>query len=141
MLVALIPIILLWQQNGLIRTQNDKIERQNVRLDQQTSLLEAERRSAVILESGNVLDAVSRELAEPGNTKDSLSNPLVGRIIALSRAMKPYKYLDPSGDSMTVRALSPERGHLLVSLYNSKLDTSTYLKINRGADFSYSELD
>ena len=134
LLIALIPIILLWQQNGLIKNQN-------MRLDQQTQLLEADRRSALIFELGNVMDAVSRELADTLNTKDSLSNPLVGRIIALSRAMKPYKYLDPIGDSMRVKALSPERGHLLVSLYNSKLDSSTYFQINRGADFSYADLD
>ncbi|MEL7246923.1 MAG: pentapeptide repeat-containing protein [Bacteroidota bacterium] len=140
LLVAIIPIGILTMQTILLSRQNDKIDRQNYRLDQQTALLEAERRSAVILESGNVLDAISRELDRPGNIKDSLSNPLVGRIIALSRAMKPYKYLNPDTDTITRNSISPERGHLLISLLESSLGSNTMNSILRGADFTKADL-
>lgn len=140
LLVAIIPIGILTVQTILLSRQNDKIDRQNYRLDQQTALLEAERRSAVILESGNVLDAISRELADDRNYKDSLSSPLIGRTIALSRAFKPYKYLDPESDTIIGSAISPERGHLLVSLHESKLDSLTMAKILFGADFQKADL-
>ncbi|MEO0896300.1 MAG: pentapeptide repeat-containing protein [Bacteroidota bacterium] len=145
--VALVPIILLFQQNILLGRQNDKIdiqnekiEKQNFRLDQQTALSEAERRSAVILESGNVLDAVSRELSESDNTTKPLSGALIGRIIALSKNMKEYKYLDPDTDSLIYRSISPERGHLLLALQAANIDFDTYEKINRGAYFEKAEL-
>lgn len=137
-LVAIIPVGILSIQTILLNRQNEKIDKQNVRLDQQTALLEADRRSAVILESGNVLDAVSKELFQ---SKDSsLSNPLIGRIIALSRAMKDYRYLDPEADTLIDKSISPERGHLLVSLYNSRLDSVTYFKIFKGANFVKADL-
>lgn len=141
LMLALVPIILLWQQNGLITKQNEKIDQQNVRLNQQTALLEADRRGAVIFESGNVLDAMARELEQKKEGEPrTLSDPLIGRIIALSRSFKPYRYLDPDADTLIEKAISPERGHLLVSLINSNLDSTTHSQILKGADFSKADL-
>ena len=125
-------------QAVLLRAQNQKIDLQNNRLDQQTNLLEADRRSAVILESGNVLDAIAKELKNPLNFLRKLSDPLVGRIISLSKNMKPYKYLE--SDTLISEAISPERGHLLLALQNAKLSKRTLSKINRGAFFQQAEL-
>lgn len=142
---GLIGSLLLYQQNELLKVQNryvekqtDLIKRQNIRLDHQTYLQEAERRSSLVFLLGNIMDAVDAELKVKENKERSLSPQLIGQIISLSNRLKPYKYLDSVGDTLT-GILSPERAQLLVSLIESQLDTNTYKKIYAKADFSYSE--
>ncbi len=139
-MVAIIPAWLLWNQNGLLNNQNGLLSKQNIRLDQQTNLLEAGRRSSLVLESGNVMGLISQELNDKGNKKDSLSQPLIARIIALSRTFKPYKYLE-TDTTLTDKKVSPERAHLLVGLYESKLDSLSYFRIFTGGDFSHVNLN
>jgi len=152
--LASIPIILLYQQNQLLSNQNERIDtqnelviqqnelvkKQNIRLDQQTYLQEAERRSSLVFLFSNVMDAIDEELKTDIGIKGKrdLSPQLVGRIIALSTRLKPYHYMD--GDTLIGRPLSPERGQLLTSLYHSKIDTSSLFKIYKNADFSYADL-
>lgn len=50
-----------------------------------------------------------------------VSDRLAGRIVALSRSLRPYRYLDDNGQ-LTPRLLSPERGQLLLSLLYSDID-------------------
>jgi len=143
--LALIPITLLYQQNQLLSSQNERfdiqnnlITKQNKRLDQQTYLQEAERRSSLVFLFSNVMDAVDSELKDDKNTNRSLSPQLIGRIAGLSTRLKPYQYLD--GDTLINKPLSPERGQLLISLLGSELDTATLKKIYEKANFSYSDL-
>ena len=127
-------------QNNLIVQQNDLVTKQNKRLDQQTYLQEAERRSSLVFLFSNIMDAVDKEIKDDYK-KDkvrNLSPQLVGRITALSTRLKPYRYLD--GDTLTAKSLSPERGQLLVSLLGSQLDTITMSKIYAKADFRYADL-
>jgi hypothetical protein len=133
-LIALIPIILLFQQNNLLSIQNK-------RLDQQTYLLEAERRGSLVHLFSNVLDAKDIELREDYNIKGKrdLSPQLIGRIISLSKALKPYHYLE--SDTITRQPISPERGQLLTSLLASDLDSISLLKILKEGDFKYSGLE
>ena len=141
LLVALIPITLLYQQNRLLSKQNEKIDKQNIRLDQQTYLQEAERRSSLVFLFSNIMDAVDKELKEDYK-KDKIRNlspQLIGRITGLSTRLKPYRYLD--GDILTTKPLSPERGQLLVSLLGSQLDEKTMGEIYRKSDFSYADLE
>jgi uncharacterized protein YjbI with pentapeptide repeats len=119
--------------------QNRLVTAQNKRLDQQTNLQEAERRSSLVFLFSNVMDAVDRELKERNNKQRKLSKQLIGRIIALSASLKPYKYLT-EGDTLTSVLLSPERGQLLISLVESDLDSVTYLNIFRKANFEYADL-
>ncbi len=139
--LAMIPIWLLYQQNNKIDTQNILITNQNKRLDQQTYLQEAERRSSLVFLFSNIMDAIDKELKEDVGEKEKrdLSPQLVGRVIALSTRLKPYLYLE--GDSLISKPLSPERGQLLLSLVESQLDTVTLSKIFRKADFSSSDLE
>jgi uncharacterized protein YjbI with pentapeptide repeats len=51
-----------------------------------------------------------------------LSDRLSGRIAAISRALRPYRYLDDTG-RLSSEPLSPERGQLLTSLISSDVDT------------------
>ena len=138
---GLLGTLLLYNQNKLLTQQNDLLVQQNTRLVQQTYLQEAERRSALILLMGNLLDALDNELkddiGQPG-VRD-LSPQLIGRIIALSSGLKPYRYLD--NDSLIQKEISPERGQLLLSIISSEIDNGSLRRIFQSADFSFAELE
>jgi len=125
----------------LIYNQNKLIEKQNYRLDQQTYLLEAERRGQLVYLFSNIMDAISKEIEDDIGKKEKrdLSPQLMGRIIALSSRLKPYTYLE--GDNLTKKPLSPERGQLLISLVKSQLDSSSYINIFENGDFEYADLE
>lgn len=137
-IVALIPGIILIFQTVILSKQNEKIDLQNKLVTNQNYLLEADRRGSLVHLFNNVLDKVDEEI------KDSINNPtrklspqLIGRIVVLSHALKPYQYLE--GDSLS-NPLSPERGFLLIALQESKLDNKTYIEINFRSNFSFSDL-
>ncbi|MBR9923135.1 MAG: hypothetical protein GYB31_20085 [Bacteroidetes bacterium] len=147
--IAIIPGVLLIIQTIVLKNQNNRIDVQNnlileqvERLDQQTNLQEAERRSSLVFLFSNILDKIDEEIKEQSSISDtppySLSDQLVARIISLSRGLKPYKYLE--NDSLTSSFISPERGQLLIALHNSKLDSITMINILTLGDFSYSDL-
>jgi uncharacterized protein YjbI with pentapeptide repeats len=121
-------------QNTLVQNQNSLIQHQSERLDQQTYLQEADRRSALVFLMGNIFDAVDRELINDNNINRTLSPQLIGRIIALSHSFQPYKFL--VGDSLTKSEYSPERGQLLISLVNSKINSLTLDEIYKRANFN-----
>lgn len=146
--LASIPIILLYQQNELLSSQNERIDtqnelikKQNIRLDQQTYLQEAERRSSLVFLFSNIMDAIDQELKTDVGIKGKpdLSPQLTGRIIALSTRLKPYLYMEDS--TLIDKPLSPERGQLLVSLIGSELDSVSLIQIFERADFSYADLE
>jgi uncharacterized protein YjbI with pentapeptide repeats len=118
---AIIPLLFLGFQTYYLRQQNQKLDVQNRRLDQQTYLQEAERRGSLVFLFSDVLDNIDRELGAIENTKDTLSKPLIGRILSLSESFKPYQYL--LGDSLVSTPVSPERGHLLFAIANSGIDS------------------
>lgn len=133
---GLLGTTVLMKQNEKLDLQNEKIEVQNNRIIQQTYLQEADRRSSLIFLFSDVINDMNAELSQENRT---LSNALIGRIVNLSRAFKPYYYLD--GDSLTTKLKSPERGQLLLALLESELDTQTYKVIFQRSDFSYAELE
>ena len=137
---GMLGTMLLYNQNKLLTQQNLLLQRQNYRLDQQTYLQEADRRSSLIFLMGNLLDAIDQELKTDvgqAGVRD-LSPQIIGRVVALSKSLRPYRYLQ--GDSLVNREISPERGQLLVSLVNSQIDNSTLQRIFRIADFSFADL-
>ena len=127
------------QANKLINTQNERISFQN-------NLIEADRRSSLIFLMSNILDKVDEEIKEqrlkfekepgyhPDSVKYKLSKPLVSRIVALSRAFRPYRMLD--NDTLSNELVSPERGQLLIALMENNLDSLTQNTIVRDGDFS-----
>jgi uncharacterized protein YjbI with pentapeptide repeats len=137
---GLLGTVLIFNQNKLLVRQNELLQRQNTRLDQQTYLQEADRRSSLIFLMGNLLDALDKELkddiGQPG-VRD-LSPQLMGRVIALSNSLRPYRYLEQ--DSLVLREISPERGQLLLSLVNSQIENGSLRRIFQNADFSFSDL-
>ncbi|CAL2077616.1 membrane protein of unknown function [Tenacibaculum sp. 190524A02b] len=69
--------------------------------------------------------------------KVKLSDRLNGRIIALSKALKPYRYIDSVNKLLKIKR-SPERGQLILALNESNVDLQGILK---NADFTYSEIN
>ena len=141
-LVAMIPTILLWQQNQKIDEQTKLFQKQNDKIDSQIQLEESSRRGNLIVMMSNIMDKVDEEIRraqEQGDSSRSLSPQLIGRIGALSYAFRPYRFLQ---DNVLIeKPLSPERGQLLLALVNSDLDSLTYRNIYREATFEQAYLE
>ncbi|OCP05793.1 MULTISPECIES: pentapeptide repeat-containing protein [unclassified Ensifer] len=104
--VAIASLLLAWQQARLLSSQNDKIEIQNL-------LSEAQRRSGLLYESTAIFAILDEEkkqaigrscppsadgdlcwhVAENGSQLFIPSRATVGRIAALTQALRPYRYL------------------------------------------------
>ena len=136
LLIMVIQTYILNHQNNKLDRQNELLSRQNNRLDQQINLEEGSRRSSLVFFMSNIMDRMDDELRN--NRSRKLSDGLIGRIVSLSQALRPYRYLE--NDSLTSRQLSPERGQLLFSLINSNLHEETYEKIFERANFRYADL-
>ncbi len=152
--LTLIPICLLFWQNKLINYQNETLSEQselfqeqtklfktqNDKIENQSQLIEASRRSSQTILLGEVLSDITRELESDNNKKRTLSKSLVGRIISLSLVMKPYRYIKDG--TLIKNPLSPERGQLLISLIESKIDSAFLVDaILERTDFSHSDLE
>lgn len=143
---GLLGSVLLYNQNQLLVKQNEKIDTQNDRLNFQNNLIEAERRSSLVFLMSNVLDKVDEEIAEQrkarknpsDNFQYSLSKPLISRIVALSKAFRPYHFME--GDSLSDAVVSPERGQLFIALMGSNLDSATQNTIVENGNFSYATM-
>lgn len=148
-ITTLLPSILLIfqtyylsQQNKLITGQSEMFKQQNNRLDQQTYLQEAERRGQTLLLMDSMLKEINDDVRS--NSQNSIDDGTAGRLISLSKMLKPYKYLE--NDSLIERVISPERGYLLVSLLETGINLNATSRsrsngklINR-LDFTYAEL-
>jgi uncharacterized protein YjbI with pentapeptide repeats len=136
-LVGLVGTLLLINQNELLSNQNTLIQRQ-------MSLEEANRRSSLVVLMSNIMDKVDDEINRQRTSKDNdktrykLSASLIGQIAALSHSFKPYRYMD--GDSLIEKPLSPERGHLLITLTRLPLDIRTFDAIYKSATFQLAVL-
>lgn len=147
-IAALIGLYFAWQanslldsQNSLLKAQTSLIEVQTEQVQIQTALTEATRRASLNFELANILQGIN-EQASAAKTDEQLtaiklSNGLYGRIVALSRNLKPYRFLDDSG-KLIERPLSPERGQLLIAIHTSGVDMSP---IARDVDFTASDLE
>lgn len=139
-LIALIPTVLLWQQNQKIDEQTKLFEKQNQKIDNQIQLEESNRRGALIVMMSNIMDKVDEELKERERQDSSraLSNQLIARIAALSYSFRPYRFLQDS--NLIEEPISPERGQLLLALVNSDLEPLSYRNIYRESSFESSYL-
>jgi len=148
-LTAVLPSILLifqthylGKQNTLITGQSEMFKQQNKRLDQQTYLQEAERRGQTLLIMDNMLKEISTDVSR--SSANAIDDATAGRLISLSKMLKPYKYLE--NDSLIARVTSPERGYLLVSLLETGINLNTAARSRSNGrlierlDFTYAEL-
>jgi len=89
-----------------------------------------------------ILAAINEEIQDMeshGNTSRTLSDSLISRIIMLANSLKPTKMVDKTLGFE--KNLSPERGILLKSLMNKKLNKQTYQKIFNIATFENAFLE
>jgi len=148
-ITAILPSILLIfqtyylaKQNTLITGQSEMFRQQNNRLDQQTYLQEADRRGQTLLLMDNMLQEINTEIRRDPQNK--LNDATAGRLIALSKILKPYRYLE--NDSLTKNIVSPERGYLLISLLETGINLRSTARSRANGilleriDFTYSEL-
>jgi uncharacterized protein YjbI with pentapeptide repeats len=136
-LITVLPLLVLSVQTYILNNQNTLLRYQNNRLDQQVNLEEGNRRSSLVFLMSNLMDKIGDETNQLNNN-GRLSESLISRIISLSQAFRPYRYLE--NDQLIKQPLSPERGQLLLSLINSNLKIEVYQKIFSKANFSYSDL-
>lgn len=143
-IVSIVGLIIAFRANDLLSKQNDKIEKQtelikvqNERIKEQTYLTESSRRATLIFELTSILDKIDEEIDKvpPDSLTPKLSDRLEGRIIALSLSLRPYRYLQDNG--VLTKAMSPERGQLLISLIASKINMSN---ISLRGDFTRADL-
>ncbi|MDV3480849.1 pentapeptide repeat-containing protein [Sphingobium yanoikuyae] len=150
-IVALISVFLAWKANALLA-------RQNQTLDQQTMLIEAQRRASLNIELSSIWDQLRDEVPEqPPSVGFEPSNVLTARIVSVSRALLPYQSLEigaahasnagsrfwefqlpASQVVLRDRPLSPERGQLIQALAALGIDIETLSY--RGATFAYADL-
>lgn len=129
--MTIIPSLILLFQTTLLYNQNRYI-------NNQTSLIEADRRSSLVFLMGDVLGDLNEELKYKGSSARNISKTLEARIVSLCMAMKPYRYID---DGVLIKdPVSPERGQLLFSLLKSDLSAESSQDILNSADFHYTDL-
>ena len=111
-------------QSGLLAEQNTRISEQSLLLAQDVQLAEASRNAALAVEItqiaaalGEAANAANRDLADHAiNVLDpatDLDRALILRITSISRALKPYRFLDlgmaPGDDSDRTRVAMQRR--------------------------------
>jgi len=154
LIISFIPIWLLYNQNKILTKQNLTIENQSKLMEKQSSILEiqndriyqqnllqeASRRNNLQFEISSILDLIDQELKNDYNKngKRDLSPELEGRIIALNSRLEPYYFIE--GKNLIDKPLSQERGQLLISLINSKLEKSAFKNIVKRMDLKNIDL-
>lgn len=116
---------------------------QNALLAERNALSENQRNAVKVQELSAIMDGVARLQGTPdGSEAAAVTSTLIGRVVALSRTLKPYRYVDVLKDppELTDRPLSPERGQLLSSLGMARLPQSFWLEVARLGDFSHAAL-
>lgn len=138
-ILTLIPSSFIIIQTILLSRQNELINIQNFRVEQQTYLQEAERRSSLVYLFSNIMDQMDKELKEDYNIDGirNLSPQLIGRIISLSERLKPYRFFEDG--NLTEKPFSPERAQLFINIVKSKLNQETINSILSEGNFTYSD--
>lgn len=98
-LVTIFGTLIAFQANSLLLNQNQKI-------DQQSFLIEAQRRAGLVTEFTSIMEQIEKEREKQTKSKSAafpvsliLAQSTVGRIVALSRSYRPYRYLEIDGDA------------------------------------------
>lgn len=101
--------IYVYQQTLLMGEQTKLIRKDNF-------LFESDRRAGLVSELTSIFEEIERQYeacAKLGDSKEcNLTRTTRGRIIAVSNALKPYRYLNKEGN-LIKEPTSPERGQLL----------------------------
>lgn len=144
-LTAVLSLIVAYKANGLVQQQNQYIIEQNVLQESARRSALVFELSSILDEIDEELDDAGIEkgaIQTRGKNDEAGSKPiegrprrrdidnpplyrlsarLTGRIVALSRSLRPYRFLDDNG-VLQEKSLSPERAQLLLSLMDSGID-------------------
>ena len=116
------------QQKTILQTQ----------ASQQAELLEATRKSGLLVMMSNLLESVHAELDQ--NPERSLSEATLGRIAALSEDLDPRPFHYFESDTLSDSSYSVERGQLFWQLYQLQIDSVTFEKIKQHTSFARADL-
>lgn len=130
-ITGLISSFLIYKQDEHFRNE---MQSQDRKLHEQSELVASLRNRNMIPLMSDILDHAETELKNTG----SLSDGIIARIAAFSFSLKPYHYLE--GDSLSAKALSPERGQLLLNLLLMKMDSGSFARIKKSTSFSGADL-
>ena len=117
------------QLKATVLKQKQEIREQAVLIEANRSLNQAQMMS-------EVLKGVKAELIL--SPENELSDSSITAIAILCDALEPYRYFRK--DHLSEKKLSPERGQLLLTLANLKIDSSSFAKVKSRASFSYADL-
>src|SRR5262249_17519619 len=107
------------------------------KIQEQSELMQSARKSNMTFLLNDILDKVDDDLKN--NPNRNLTDKTIANIVkAFNNSFIPYRNWE--GDSLSEKGLSPERGQLLLALYKKNMDSSSFNKIKRSADFSGSDL-
>ncbi|MCF8369427.1 MAG: pentapeptide repeat-containing protein [Bacteroidales bacterium] len=120
---AIAGLIIAIIANGLIDRQNILIETQNTKIQEQSYLIESERRNLASNQVTNILNEIVEDIqsSEPKQQPPYiLSESMTNKLIAYISTLEPYRTFDDTG--ALIRPLYPEKGKLLFSLNELKID-------------------
>ncbi len=113
-----------------------QIEIRDKRIQEMAALMKSVRENDLAPLMRNILDDVWEELKH--NPRRTLSDTTITRIAAISFSFKPYPYIE--ADSLSEKAYSPERGHLLQALILMNIDSGSFAQIKRHTLFAGADL-
>ena len=132
-MVSLAIFVVTYMQVERLDNQNSLLNKQNDKIDIQSNLLEAERRSSVHLLT-DLYEKIGEEIKS--QEKDSnliLSQPIISQIVSTSHYLRPYRYLE--GDTLTSFVASPEKGQLFIYLTSLGLNSMMLSSIIKMSNF------
>jgi uncharacterized protein YjbI with pentapeptide repeats len=113
-----------------------KIQKQDQLILEQAEMMESVRQGNQSALMANVLNKIDEELSSQPDSQ--LTESTIARVVALSYSLKPYRYL--SGDTLSDKKLSPERGQLLLALARMPINSVSFSKIKKDAPFFGADL-
>tara|TARA_R110002124_G_scaffold17532_3_gene73486 strand:- start:371576 stop:372832 length:1257 start_codon:yes stop_codon:yes gene_type:complete len=132
-LLAFLSLVVLTWQTFVLLDQNVLLTDQNKKINQQSYLIEAQRRSSLQFEISEILNRIDDELKRDNVGLRELSPELKSRIIAATVSMKPYRSYE--NDSLQ-SPYSYEKGQFFVALINSKIHEDDLNEIFDQGNFS-----
>lgn len=131
---ATINSVLIYKQNDWLSMQ---AKRQNKRILEMTEVAESSRKSNLAFLMSSVLEDVRNEVKNHPNRV--LSDSTIAKLAVLTNSIfMPYRYFE--GDSLSDKALSPERGQLLLALLSMNMDSNSFVKMKLGISFSAADM-
>ena len=129
-LLSVTALAIFYLQNIEYRS---RIEHLDELVSAQENLIDSLRGSSAGFRLANLIDRIDRELHDR-----QLDEETIRHIAAFSNSLNPYYFR--SGDTLSRKPVSPERGQLLIYLHNLQLDTTTLNEIAEAVIFEYADL-